>query len=112
MMGRRTLRDIGMHPRSAHHLAVFRRDVVPDEVFGVAKREGIGLDWLMRASAAMLGGAVHVPMVGYHWRRHGTQFSKVTHAEPYARAIPALRRYLRGLMQFDRVIKQYRKELE
>lgn len=107
MTGPRTLRDIAMHPRCAHGCAVFRRAAVPDAAFDTAKREGIGLDWLMRASAGLIGGAVHVPMVGYRWRRHAGQSSSAGHADPYAEAMPALRAYLRGLMRFDQAIPQW-----
>lgn len=104
--GLRTLRDIAMHPRCAHHLAVFRRAAVPDEAFDVAKRCGIGLDWLMRASAGLLGSAIHVPMVGYRWRRHAEQSSAQAHADPYREAMPDLRQYLRSIMRYDRTIPQ------
>lgn len=98
--GPRRLMDLAMHPRCAHHLAVFRPALVPREALQVAQQCGIGLDWLMRAAAGLRGGAVHVPVVGYQWRRHRGQNSS-TAAAQYRNAMPALRAATRSWLKYD-----------
>lgn len=98
----RYLMDLAMHPRSIHHLAVFRPALVPHAALDLAQRCGRGLDWLMRAAAGLRGGAVRVPMVGYQWRRHGGQDSSAgVGADAYAAAMPALRQLTRSWMRYD-----------
>lgn len=70
-----TRRDIAMHPRSLHHLAVIRLECLSEDVLEIALEVGIGIDWLMRAFVALRYGAVRVPMVGYLWRNHPQQES-------------------------------------
>jgi hypothetical protein len=101
----RSLRDLAMHPRCVHHLAMFRPALVPPEARAVADAQGRGLDWLMRAAAGLLGGAVHVPMVGYQWRRHEGQDSEAKQGA-YAAAMPALRALTRSWMRYDAAIPE------
>lgn len=102
---RRSLRDLAMHPRCVHHLAMFRPSLVPPEARAVADEQGRGLDWLMRAAAGLLGGAVHVPMIGYQWRRHAAQDSAAKQGA-YAAAMPALRALTRSWMRYDAAIPE------
>ncbi len=83
--------DVAMHPRPLHHLAVIRSSCIGDAVWDLAQEAGIGIDWLVRAWVALKHGAVHVPHVGYEWRRHRGQASALW-AQRYETAIPALRR--------------------
>lgn len=101
----RRLMDLAMHPRSIHHLAMFRPSFVPPSALGLANECGRGLDWLMRAAAGLRGGAVRVPMIGYQWRRHGGQDS-TSGADLYAAAMPALRRLTRSWMAYDAAIPE------
>lgn len=96
----RCLMDLAMHPRSIHHLAVFRPALAPHAALDLAQRCGRGLDWLMRAAAGLRGGAVRVPMIGYQWRRHGGQDSS-NGTDVYAAAMPALRQLTRSWMRYD-----------
>jgi hypothetical protein len=68
--------DIAMHPQALHHFALIRRSAVDDEPLLAARQIGIGIDWLMKARAALTHGAVHVPMVGYNWRVYPGQDSE------------------------------------
>lgn len=105
--GRRTYLDLSMHPRAAHHLSVFRPNLVPLEVLHLCLKWNLGADWLMRASAGLLGGAVHVPRVGYRWRRHAGQVSITDHLRRYTEAIPELRQFTRSLLKHDKAIPEY-----
>ena len=65
---------IGMHPGVAHHLVVMRTSVLDEADKLHKKYSGTNqhgtLEWLMKGEAAMKGGAVHLPMIGYHWTMH------------------------------------------
>ena len=67
--------DACSHPGAIHHLAVFRRGAVDEEALQAALQFGVGIDWLARARAMCLHGAVQVPIVGYWWRRHSAGLS-------------------------------------
>lgn len=104
-----TSRDLAMHPRTAHHLAVVRRSCLAPVVLEKAQSIGIGIDWLMRAYAGLVHGAVHVPMVGYLWRDHAGQESKTQAWDrKYLEAMPALRELTRRWMgPLDEPIPQH-----
>lgn len=95
----RTYRDVAMHPRCLHHLAVMRRECLDPVVFDQAERIGIGIDWLMRAWCALKHGAVQVPVIGYEWRRHSEATSRTPEwAAAYEAAMPLLREVTLSLM--------------
>ncbi len=104
-----TRRDLAMHPRTAHHLCVVRRSCLAPVLLEHAQRVGIGIDWLMRAYAGLVHGAVHVPVVGYLWRGHPGQESKTTAWDrKYLEAMPALRALTRQWMgPLDEPIPQH-----
>jgi len=105
----RSRRDLAMHPRSVHHLSVFRVAALDPIVRTHAKRIGIGTCWLIRAHAGLVHKAVHVPIVGYEWRMHPGQDTKdIDFADAYARAMPALREVTRLWMgPLDAQIRQF-----
>ena len=87
-----TRRDIAMHPRSAHHLAVVRRACLPPVLLDQCESIGTGIDWMMRAYAGLVHGAVQVPSIGYLWRDHAGQESQTPEWNAqYAEAMPKLR---------------------
>lgn len=61
---------VANHPRTVHHLTVFNRDFVQPVALELALQFGAGIEWTMRASACLTGGAVHVPIDGYYWTQH------------------------------------------
>jgi hypothetical protein len=71
---RRGLRytDVVLSVRTIHHLAVLETARVHHQVPQLVRNMDAlsGLDWLMVASAALQGSAVHVPIQGYQWRIH------------------------------------------
>jgi len=105
----RARRDLAMHPRSVHHLSVFRVSSLDPIIWKHAKRIGIGICWLIRAHAGLVHKAVHVPMVGYEWRLHPGQDTKdIDFADAYTRAMPALREVTRSWMgPLDAQIRQH-----
>lgn len=103
----RSRRDIAMHPRELHHLAVIRRSALSDECFCHATEIGCGIDWLMRAEAALRYGAVQVSAIGYEWRDHAdTLTRRPADASRYESAIPSLRRVTHAWMQYDAPIRR------
>lgn len=106
--GARTYRDVAMHPRGLHHLAVVRRGALNPSIIGHAQRIGCGIDWLMRASAALQWGAVHVPVLGYEWRDHSdTLTRRPDDSSVYEHAMPLLRAVTRSWMKYDCPIRQH-----
>lgn len=104
----RSLRDVAMHPRCLHHLAVIRRECLTPEVYAHAERLGIGIDWLMRAWCALRHGAVQVPVIGYEWRSHpGATSRSPGWTEAYQAAIPALREVTNSWMTRNAPIPRY-----
>ena len=67
-----------LSPRTIHHLAVIRGEVVKGLEPVLDRTAGIGVDWLIRVAAAEHG-AKYVPEVGYKWTRHRGQMCE-THA--------------------------------
>lgn len=85
--------QIACHPRSLHHLAVFRTECVDDRVWELARGFGFGIDWMTKAWVALNHGAVQVPVVGYKWRRHRSGMSHLE--EPKFREhMPEIRRIM------------------
>lgn len=65
-------RRIPEMPQLIHHLAMVRTSKVDPHCLSVSQSlGGIGVEWLLKGSAALDHGAVHVPMYGYQWRQHG-----------------------------------------
>lgn len=93
------LSEIAMHPRVVHHLAVVRRDMLDPVVLREAQRLGCGIDWLVKAFAAMRGGAVKVPVMGYEWRCHpGGLCQEPDEASAFHRQMPEMRRLILSWM--------------
>jgi hypothetical protein len=98
-------RDVAMHPRPLHHLAVIRSACIAPEAWQLAQAFGVGIDWVVRAWVALHHGAVQVPQLGYLWRRHAQQASSLW-AQQFETAIPGLRRELLRWLASNRAIPQ------
>lgn len=69
---RRTYEQVVESPTTIHHLAIVNTNYVDyDRCVDMAQKYGTGIEWFCRASAALRGGAIHVPMVGYSRMIHG-----------------------------------------
>lgn len=62
---------IPLTPMIIHHMSVVRRSALSQECYDIAVEHGCGIEWLMKAHAALKYGAVHVPIDGYFWVQHG-----------------------------------------
>lgn len=67
---RKHYESIRVLPRALHQLAVMRCSAIDPRCVDVHNEIGYGIDWFMKASAALVHGAVHVPMTGYYWTIH------------------------------------------
>lgn len=75
-----------IHPLNIHHLCLMRRDAIDQRCWDLQEKYGIGLEWFMKANAAIAHRAVQVPIIGYEWRIHGRNHSLTADWEvPYAR---------------------------
>lgn len=88
----KTYAGIGIHPRTAHHLSVMRRSCIDEGVLELSSKFNLGTDWLLRANAALVGGAIHVPIDGYFWTRHEHQHTAhhVEHNQQYSKKMSAM----------------------
>lgn len=78
--GQRWYGAIGIHPRTVHHLCVLRRSSVDVKALALHEKFGMGADWFLKASAALTGGAIHVPIDGYFWTQHDGTMTKADNA--------------------------------
>ena len=69
----------------------------------------LAIEWLMKASAALTRGAVHVPIVGYHWIHHPEQHSKqLDWQAAFRKNVPLLTPKLKALAKFHGPIPQFK----
>lgn len=73
-----TYKDVTVNVRTIHHTTVFEANSVSRHVEQLVRKTGCysSVDWLIKASAALHGGAVHLPMQGYGWRQHESNMHK------------------------------------
>ena len=68
--------EIGVSVQKIHHMAMFRSQAVSERAFRAGVYHCCGIDWAMRAEAALLHDAVHVPIDAYFWVHHEHQHHK------------------------------------
>lgn len=61
---------IPVSPRTVHQLCLIRTKWVDPRALDLHNKYGMGVDWFIKASAALQGNAVHVPITGYYWTQH------------------------------------------
>jgi hypothetical protein len=72
-----TYQEAAYSAQTIHHLAIVRSDAIDTRAYGVTEAlENIGIEWLMKATAALDHRAVHIPMYGYQWRQRNSSMSK------------------------------------
>lgn len=65
---KKTYQGVASSPREVHHLCVIRGEAVDPNIKQEIRRlGGMGVDWLIKASACLQHGDVHVPIDGYRW---------------------------------------------
>lgn len=65
-----------LHPQIIHHLTMLRTSAVSTKPIELALKHNCGIEWMMKADAALSQGAIHVPMDGYYWVQHAKQWHK------------------------------------
>jgi len=69
-----TYQSIATSHSVVHHLAMFRPQYVV-ETRKIWKQHQNAVCWMIKAEAAIKGGALYVPFVGYQWTRHADGMS-------------------------------------
>lgn len=87
--------DFARSPSAIHHMAAVRSSAVTERSIALARCYGCGIEWIMKAEAALTQGAVHVPHVGYFYVQHPEQVSRGI-SERFARAIKPIGDELRS----------------
>lgn len=77
--GVKTYDALTAHPCIAHSLCVFNRDAVDPRSVDLHNKYTVGVDWAIKTSAGLRGGAVHVPKVGYYWTQHPDSLNSKEH---------------------------------
>lgn len=71
-----TYEDVTRHSQAIHHLAIIRTSSIHHDCLPLALTAQAGIDWMMKGSAAVIDGALHLPFYGYQWRQHAQSQSK------------------------------------
>ena len=91
----KTYEAIYQSPREVHHLCMIRgKHVDPRIVDDLKALDGIGADWLVKASAALTAGAIHVPHDGYFWHVNTPDSDIMRVRMRYMHTMPKLRAIL------------------
>lgn len=62
--------NVTFTPRSMHALCVMKKSAIDLEgAMAIHAKFGMGIDWCLKASAALRAGAVHIPVGLYNWRQ-------------------------------------------
>lgn len=67
---RRTWEQAIAHPRTIHHLTMWKSSAVDGKALALDAKYGCGIDWFIKVGAALKGDALHVPIDGYSWVQH------------------------------------------
>ena len=111
--GQRFYKEIELTATRIHHLAIIRTDAVNPGAFKMAEDNHLAVEWLIKATAALEHGAVHVPMDGYFWTQHPEQHHKArVWQDAYAKAARPVSEKLKALAKFEGAIPQFSYELE
>ncbi len=73
----RNYEDIYRSPSAIHHMAAVRSSAVTERSLALAAKWGCGIEWIMKAEAALTQGAIHIPHTGYFYVQHPGQVSHV-----------------------------------
>lgn len=91
----KTYTGVSLSPREVHHLCLINsKFVAPDIRTILDTNELVGVDWLVKASATLSGGGIHVPMPGYYWTMHSPDSNIVRTRMRYLDRIPGLQEHI------------------
>lgn len=97
-------------PSALHHLAAIRTAYVSDRCLRLARQYQCGIEWLMKAEAALSQGAVRIPHIGYYYVNHPQQQQRTGNPairQRYSEAIKPLGEVLAGWARWQGEIGVY-----
>jgi len=65
-----------LHPQIVHHMTMIRTTAVSTKPIELALKHNCGIEWMMKADAALHHDAIHVPIEGYFWVQHAKQWHR------------------------------------
>ena len=86
---------ISRSPSAIHHMAAIQSSAVTERSIILAREYGCGIEWIMKAEAALTQGAIHIPHTGYYYVQHQGQVSHAV-SERFAKAIKPISDELRS----------------
>lgn len=100
--------DVAKVIRTIHHLALFDTSKLHNErlPFNNILKTASVIDWFTVASAALHEGAVHVPLHGYKWRQHQSNFYRVVD-RVFTENLYYFQTVLSSKLKENKVIKQF-----
>ena len=72
---------ITFHPQAIHHMTAFNTKHIHDRSLELAQKYNRGIEWIMRADAAISGGAYYLPINAYYWVQHENQHHKTVECQ-------------------------------
>jgi hypothetical protein len=110
--GAKSYSEICLSPSGIHHLVVFNSKYCHADCFKLQDKFSCGIDWLLKASAALQGGCVKVPTIGYYWNQHSVQETKSNFQTKMSIAQPDINLFLESISKFKltQKIEEYKKE--
>lgn len=92
--GRREYSEVQVSPQAIHHLVLIRSSKIDPHALELAQRFGVGIDWLIHASVALTGKAIHIAKPCYTWNRHRNQHSAAI-ASTFNEHFPEMRKAIK-----------------
>jgi len=100
--------DMAMAAQSCHHLCLIRTSMIDLTAKQLSETLGWGGEWMLKCSAGIRRGALHVPIEGYAWRRHpGSHSLDIDWQNRYGQDYHVMRSYLRSNVYDFGLVPQY-----
>jgi hypothetical protein len=111
-VGAKNYNEICLSPGGIHHLVVFNMKHCHPDCFKLQDKFSCGIDWLLKASAAVTGGCIKIPEIGYYWNQHNVQETKSDFQTKMSIAQPDINLFLESISKFrlNERIKEFKKE--
>lgn len=105
-----TYSDMAFAAQTCHHLCLIRTSMIDKHAKHLSEALGWGGEWMLKASAGIRRGAIHIDMDGYAWRRHqGSHSLDLDWQTRYGQDYHVMRSYLFSNVHIPGNIPQYRK---
>jgi len=109
-----TYNELLRYPAAMHHLVAVRSEYVTARSLALAQQHGCGIEWIMKAEAALTQGAVHIPYIGYYYVKHPQQQQLSGQAEVrqrFVKAVKPIGTELKAWARFEGAIVDYHPDL-